>query len=57
MNRTYDNSTDSLYLEVHPPSRRTAEMGEDIFLDLDEDGNLSGKISDALSKRPNWCNG
>jgi uncharacterized protein YuzE len=43
MNRTYDSSTDSLYLEVRPlPSRRTMEIEEDVFLDLGEDGNPVG---------------
>jgi uncharacterized protein YuzE len=43
MNRTYDSSTNSLYLEVRPlPSRRTVEIKEDVFLDLDEDGNPIG---------------
>jgi len=43
MNRTYDSSTDSLYLEVRtPPSRRTVENGEDAFLDLGEDENPIG---------------
>ena len=43
MNRTYDSSTDSLYLEVRPlPSRRTIEIEEDVFLDLGEDGDPVG---------------
>jgi uncharacterized protein YuzE len=43
MNRTYDRSTDSLYLEVRPlPSHRTMEIAEDVFLDLGEDGNPVG---------------
>jgi uncharacterized protein YuzE len=43
MNQTYDNSTDSLYLEVRPlPSRRTVEIEEKVFLDLGEDGDPVG---------------
>jgi uncharacterized protein YuzE len=39
MNRAYGCSIDSLYLEVRPlPLRWTVETGEDVFLDLDEDG-------------------
>ncbi len=43
MKTTYDNSTDSLYVEVRPlPSRRTVEIAEDIMVDYGADGRPTG---------------
>lgn len=43
MKTSYDNSTDSLYVEVRPlPSSRTVEIEEDIMLDLGADGEPVG---------------
>ena len=40
---SYDKSTDSLYIELRPlPSKRTREIGEDVMLDLGEDGEPVG---------------
>jgi len=40
---SYDKSTDSLYIELRPlPARRTREIGEDVVLDLGEDGEPVG---------------
>jgi uncharacterized protein YuzE len=39
MRTSYDRATDSLYLELRPlPAVRTAEVEEDVMLDLGEDG-------------------
>ncbi|HLJ19310.1 MAG TPA: DUF2283 domain-containing protein [Stellaceae bacterium] len=43
MNTNYDETTDSLYVEVRPlPSVRTIESEEDIMMDLGSDGALIG---------------
>jgi uncharacterized protein YuzE len=43
MKTSYDKSTDSLYVEVRPlPSRRTIEIGQDVMLDLGDDGQPVG---------------
>ena len=43
MKTRYDNTTDSLYVEVRPfPSRRTIEIEPDIMLDIGEDGKPVG---------------
>ena len=40
---SYDKSTDSLYIELRPlPAKRTREVGEDVMLDLGEDGEAVG---------------
>lgn len=40
---SYDKSTDSLYIELRPlPAKRTREVGEDVMLDLGEDGEPVG---------------
>jgi uncharacterized protein YuzE len=40
---SYDKSTDSLYIELRPlPAKRTRELGEDVMLDLGEDGEPIG---------------
>ena len=40
---SYDKSTDSLYIELKPlPAKRTQEIGEDVMLDLGEDGEPVG---------------
>ena len=40
---SYDKSTDSLYIELRPlPARRAQEIGEDVMLDLGEDGEPVG---------------
>ena len=40
---SYDKSTDSLYIVLRPlPVRRTQEIGEDVMLDLGEDGEPVG---------------
>jgi uncharacterized protein YuzE len=40
---SYDKSTDSLYIELRPlPASRTREIGEDVVLDLGEDGQPVG---------------
>jgi uncharacterized protein YuzE len=43
VNLSYDKSTDSLYIELRPlPAKRTREIGEDVMLDLGEDGEPVG---------------
>jgi uncharacterized protein YuzE len=43
MRTSYDQSTDSLYIELRPlPSRRTVEIEEDIMVDFAEDGSPVG---------------
>jgi uncharacterized protein YuzE len=43
MKTRYDKSTDSLYVEVRPlPARRTAEVENDVMVDLGEDGKPVG---------------
>ncbi|MEI9932759.1 MAG: DUF2283 domain-containing protein [Rhizomicrobium sp.] len=43
MKTRYDKSTDSLYVEVRPlPSKRTAEIEENVMVDLGEDGRPVG---------------
>jgi len=40
---SYDKSTDSLYIELKPlPAKRTQEIGDDVMLDLGEDGEPVG---------------
>jgi len=40
---SYDKTTDSLYIELRPlPAKRTREVGEDVMLDLGEDGEPVG---------------
>ena len=40
---SYDKSTDSLYIELKPlPAKRTRAIGEDVMLDLGEDGEPVG---------------
>jgi len=40
---SYDKSTDSLYIELRPLLvKRTQEIGEDVMLDLGEDGEPVG---------------
>jgi uncharacterized protein YuzE len=40
---SYDKSTDSLYIELRAlPAKRTRELGEDVILDLGEDGEPVG---------------
>ena len=40
---SYDRSTDSLYIEIRPlPAKGTREIGEDVMLDLGEDGEPVG---------------
>ena len=48
-----DKSTDSLYIELRPlPARRTQEIGEDVMLDLGEDGEPAGyDVQHASTKR------
>jgi uncharacterized protein YuzE len=50
---SYDKSTDSLYIELRPlPARRTQEIGEDVMLDLGEDGEPVGyDVQHASTKR------
>ena len=50
---SYDKSTDSLYIELRPlPARRTQEIGEDVMLDLGEDGEPIGyDVQHASTKR------
>ncbi len=43
MKRSYDTSTDSLYVEVRPlPSSRTVEIEEDVMVDYGSDGEPIG---------------
>jgi uncharacterized protein YuzE len=43
MRTSYDQATDSLYLELRPlPAVRTVEVEEDVVLDLGEDGEPVG---------------
>jgi uncharacterized protein YuzE len=43
MKTSYDQSTDSLYVELRPlPAARTTEIEEDILLDVGEDGQPVG---------------
>lgn len=43
MKTGYDQSTDSLYVELRPlPAKRTVEVEEDVPLDLSEDGEPVG---------------
>jgi uncharacterized protein YuzE len=53
MKTSYDETTDSLYIEVRPlPSRRTVEIEADIMLDLGEDGQPVGyDIQHASTKK------
>ena len=40
---SYDESTDSLYIELRPlPVKRTREIREDVMLDIGEDGEPVG---------------
>lgn len=40
---SYDKSTDSLYIELRPMAAwRTREIGQDVMLDLGEDGEPVG---------------
>ena len=50
---SYDKSTDSLYIELRPlPAKRTREIGEDVMLDLGEDGEPVGyDVQHASAKR------
>ncbi len=50
---SYDESTDSLYIEVRPlPAKRTRELQEDVNLDLGEDGQPVGyDLQHASEKR------
>ena len=50
---SYDRSTDSLYIELRPlPAKRTREIGEDVMLDLGEDGEPVGyDLQHASTKR------
>jgi len=49
----YDESTDSLYIELRPlPAKRTREIEEDVNLDLGEDGQPVGyDLQHASAKR------
>lgn len=53
MKTTYDQATDSLYVEVRPlPSVRTAEIHPDVMVDYGDDGEPVGyDIQHASSKR------
>lgn len=53
MKTRYDESTDSLYIELRPlPSVRTREIEPDVFLDLGADGKPVGyDIQHASKKR------
>lgn len=43
MKTSYDQSTDSLYVEIRPePSYRTIEVEEDIMVDIGDDGRPVG---------------
>ena len=43
MKMNYDQTTDSLYVELRPPpSARTIEIEEDIMLDIGSDGEPVG---------------
>jgi uncharacterized protein YuzE len=50
---SYDKSTDSLYIELRSlPAKRTRELGEDVMLDLGEDGEPVGyDLQHASAKR------
>ncbi len=50
---SYDQSTDSLYIELRPlPARRTRELQEDVNIDLGEDGQPVGyDLQHASAKR------
>ena len=53
MKTSYDQATDSLYLELRPlPAARTVEVEVDVMLDLGEDGEPVGyDIQHASTKR------
>lgn len=53
MKTSYDRATDSLYIELRPlPAARTVERGEDVMLDLGQDGEPVGyDIQHASDKR------
>jgi uncharacterized protein YuzE len=53
MKTSYDQATDSLYLELRPlPAARTVEVEVDVMLDLGEDGQPVGyDIQHASTKR------
>jgi uncharacterized protein YuzE len=53
MKTSYDQATDSLYLELRPlPAVRTVEVEEDVMLDLGADGEPVGyDIQHASAKR------
>lgn len=53
MKTSYDESTDSLYIEIRAmPSCRTVELFEDVLLDLGADGEPVGyDIHHASTKR------
>jgi uncharacterized protein YuzE len=52
MTTSYDQTTDSLYLELQPlPARRTVEMEEDVLVDLGEDGRPVGYDIQHASER------
>jgi uncharacterized protein YuzE len=43
MKTSYDQSTDSLYVELRPmPSARTVEIADDVMLDIGADGDPVG---------------
>ena len=50
---SYDKSTDSLYIEVRSlPAKATREIGEDVLLDVGEDGEPVGyDLQHASTKR------
>ncbi len=53
MKLSYDNCTDSLYIELRPlPAARTREIETDVLLDLGEDGKPVGyDLQHASNKR------